>query len=230
MFLGEIMKLLDDLKINANNEELYITALTHTSYTNETGSANYERLEYLGDSVLQLVMTEYIYNHFPDMLEGEMSKLRSRYVCERALYKYSLYLRLTDYLLLGHGVEENGGRRRQAIVADVFESFLGALYIDQGLEYVKSFIDKHIIPLIENEKITFFNDYKSTLQELVQTDRRSLEYEIIAEDGPAHNRTYTAEAKIDNIIYGKGKGHSKKEAEQMAAKDALSKSVNNHLE
>ena len=126
MFLGEIMKLLDDLKINANNEELYITALTHTSYTNETGSANYERLEYLGDSVLQLVMTEYIYNHFPDMLEGEMSKLRSRYVCERALYKYSLYLRLNDYLLLGHGVEENGGRRRQAIVADVFESFLGA--------------------------------------------------------------------------------------------------------
>ena len=230
MLTGEKMKILDKLNIKTSNLSLYERAFTHTSYTNEAGCDNYERLEYLGDAVLELIMTEYLYKKFPDMLEGEMTKLRSRYVCENALYEYSTRLDLNAELRLGHGEEESGGRNRKAIVADIFESFLGAMYLDQGLEFVKKFMDKYIFPMIEDKNADFFDDYKSILQELVQTDRRSLEYIIVDEEGPAHNKIFTVEVKIDDIIYGKGFGHSKKEAEQMAAKDALSKSVKNHLE
>lgn len=224
------MKILDKLQLKTDNIKLYETAFTHTSYTNEMGFESYERLEYLGDAVLELIMTEYLYNKYPDMLEGEMTKLRSRYVCENALYEYSLRLKLNDELRLGHGEEENGGRNRKAIVADIFESFIGAMYLDKGLECVKDFINTNVIKLIEEENLDFFDDYKSMLQELVQTDKRNLEYVVIDETGPAHNKVFTVEAKIDNIIYGRGVAHSKKEAEQMAAKDAIDKSVKKNLE
>ena len=152
MLTGEKMKILDKLNIKTSNLSLYETAFTHTSYTNEAGCDNYERLEYLGDAVLELIMTEYLYKKFPDMLEGEMTKLRSRYVCENALYEYSLSLDLNSELRLGHGEEESGGRNRKAIVADIFEAFLGAMYLDQGLEVVKNFINKYIIDLSESGK------------------------------------------------------------------------------
>jgi ribonuclease-3 len=222
------MKLLKELGIKTDNEALYIQALTHTSYANEMGVESYERLEYLGDAVLELIMSEYLYKT-TDHGEGLMTKARSHYVCENALYGYSLRLHLNDYLLLGKGEEGNGGKFRKAIVADIFEAFMGAMYLDKGIEYVKTFMYKHIIPFIESQKQDFFTDYKSLLQELVQTDKRSLEYALTAEEGPSHNKVFTVIVKIDNIIYGKGVAHSKKEAEQEAAKDALNKSVSSKI-
>lgn len=219
------MDVFERFNIKPNHKSLYQEAFTHTSYANEHNLTSYERLEYLGDAVLELIMSEYLFKN-TEYEEGKMTKLRSHYVCETALYEYSLRLKLNEYILLGHGEEQSGGRNRKAIVADVFEAFIGAMFLDQGLEFVKKFIYENIIPLIENKEVDFFSDYKSILQELVQTDRRSLEYEIVNEEGPAHNKSFTVEVKIDDIVYGKGTAHSKKEAEQEAAKDALKKAQN----
>lgn len=218
------MELLKVLGIDTQKEELYMTALTHTSYANEHNVISYERLEYLGDAVLELIISEYLYKTCSKG-EGVMTKLRSQYVCENALYEYSLRLKLNDFLLLGHGEAEHGGKFRKTIVADIFESFIGAMYLDKGFSYVKQFIFKHIIPIIESGLVDFFDDYKSMLQEQVQTDKRSLQYVIVSEEGPAHNKIFTIEVRIDGIIYGRGTAHSKKEAEQEAARDALRKSV-----
>lgn len=219
--MGDDMSLFELLKIETNNEELYKTALTHTSYANENNVISYERLEYLGDAVLELIMSDYLYNN-TDYPEGVMTKTRAKYVCEEALYEYCLKLGLNEYILLGHGEEENGGRIRKAIVADVFEAVIGAIYLDKGIEEAKRFINDNVIKVIENEDVDF-NDYKSLLQELVQTDKRSLEYVVVSETGPAHNKEFEVIAKIDDIIYGRGIAHSKKEAEQQAACDALKK-------
>lgn len=219
------MDVFERFNIKPNHKSLYQEAFTHTSYANEHNLTSYERLEYLGDAVLELIISEYLFKN-TEYEEGKMTKLRSHYVCETALYEYSLRLNLNEYILLGHGEEQSGGRNRKAIVADVFEAFIGAMFLDQGLEFVKKFIYENIIPLIENKEVDFFSDYKSILQELVQTDRRSLEYEIVNEEGPAHNKSFTVEVKIDDIVYGKGTAHSKKEAEQEAAKDALKKAQN----
>ena len=218
------MEILDKFNIKTDNEEMYQTALTHTSFANEHGKESYERLEYLGDAVLELVMSEYLYKN-TTYEEGEMTKHRSHYVCENALYEYSLRIGLNEFLLLGNGEYESGGKFRKAIVADIFEAFIGAMYLDKGLDVVKDFIHSNVIDLIESNAFTFEEDYKSKLQELVQTDKRSLKYVVINEEGPAHNKVFTVEVKIDDIIYGVGKAHSKKEAEQEAAKNALSKSV-----
>ena len=222
----EIEKLLEELEINYNNIKLYERALTHTSYANENRVESYERLEYLGDAVLELVISDYMYKN-TEYEEGKMTKYRSHYVCENANYEYSTRLKLNDYLRLGHGEEERGGKYRKAIVADIFESFMGAMYLDLGFDVVKEFIYKHVIPLIENKNIEFFDDYKSVLQELVRTDKKSLEYVTVREDGPAHDKTFTIEVRIDDIVYGVGTAHSKKEAEQLAACDALKKAQNN---
>ena len=218
----DIISLLKENDIETNNLSLYETAFTHTSFANEHDTISYERLEYLGDAVLELIMSEYLYKT-TNKPEGEMTKLRSHYVCENALYEYSLSLNFNEVLKLGHGEAESGGKYRKAIVADIFEAFIGALYLDKGIDTVKTFIYKNVIPFIENEKLDFFSDYKSKLQELVQTDKRSLEYIVVGEEGPAHNKTFSVIVKIDDVIYGKGTAHSKKEAEQEAAKDALKK-------
>lgn len=219
------MELLEKLNIPYKNVKLYETALTHTSYANENNVVSYERLEYLGDAVLELIVSDYLYRN-TEYEEGKMTKYRSHYVCENANFEYSRLLGLNEYLKLGHGEEERGGKYRKAIVADIFESFIGAMYLDLGFDEVKKFIYKHVIPLIESKSIDFFDDYKSILQELVQTDKKSLEYIVIDEQGPAHNKIFTVEVKIDNIVYGKGSAHSKKEAEQIAARDALTKAQN----
>ena len=218
------MKLLDELNIKTNNEALYETALTHTSYANEKNTISYERLEFLGDAVLELVVSEYLYNNI-DAREGEMTKLRAHYVCESANYAYSMKLGLNEYLLLGHGEEMSGGRNRKAIVADIYESFIGAVYLDQGFLKAKEIINATAIEFIKENKLDFYDDYKSELQELVQTDKRSLEYVIVDESGPAHNKTFKAIVKIDDVIYGEGVAHTKKEAEQLAAKSAIEKSI-----
>lgn len=218
------MELLKKLGIETKHPEIYETALTHTSYANEHRVESYERLEYLGDAVLELIMSEYLYKNTNEV-EGVMTKLRSHYVCENALYEYSRLLGYNEYLRLGHGEEESGGKYRKAIVADIFESMLGAMYLDQGLDFVKKFMNQHIIPVMKSDSLNFFDDYKSKLQELVQTDKKSLDYELVSESGPAHKKEFTVVVKIDNVIYGTGTAHSKKEAEQEAARDAINKSV-----
>ena len=216
------VRILEKLNVKPNDISLYEKAFTHTSYANEHDTESYERLEFLGDAVLELLMSDYLYNKLK-VSEGEMTKLRAHYVCENALYEYSKCLELGQYLKLGKGELEIGGKNNKAINSDIFESFLGALYLDQGIEIARKYFNDFIIPIIESDKMNFFADYKSALQEYVQTDKKSLEYRLINEEGPAHNKTFTSEVVIDNIVYGTGTAHSKKEAEQMAAKNALEK-------
>ena len=215
----------EKLEIESSNNELYQEAFTHTSYANEHGTNNYERLEYLGDAVLELIMSEYLYKNTNND-EGTMTKLRSAYVCEDALYEYSLKLGLNNYLRLGHGESEHGGKYRKAIVADIFEAFIGAMYLDKGLDFTKEYLNKKILSNINNN-YEFFHDYKTKLQELVQTDRKSLEYILVKEEGPAHDKTFEVEVRIDGILYGTGIGNSKKKAEQEAARVALEKRAKN---
>lgn len=222
------MELLEKLGISPNDIKLYEMAFSHTSYSNEHNVPSYERLEFLGDAVLELLMSDYLFRS-GKYSEGEMTKIRAHYVCETANYEYSIKLGLNNYLKLGKGEEENGGKYRKAIVSDLFESFLGALYLDQGLDRTKEFFEKNVIPIIENHEIDFFDDYKSALQEFVQTGKRSLEYRLVSEKGPSHNRKFTVEVIIDDIVYGTGTSHSKKSAEQMAAKDALNKAQKGSL-
>ncbi len=219
-------ELFETLNIKPKDITLYKTAFSHSSYVNEHKVKNdYERLEFLGDAVLDLVMADYLYNHHKDS-EGEMTKVRASYVCENANYCYATGLKLQNYILVGHG-EQKEGTLKKAIVADIFEALMGAIYLDLGYSTVRNVILKVIIPYIENPNITFFSDYKSSLQEFVQTEQKSLEYNLINEEGPAHDKRFTVEVRVDDIVYGTGTGTSKKEAEQEAAKEALEKMVVN---
>ena len=152
-----------------------------------------------------------------------MTKIRANYVCENANYTYATDLGLDKYILVGHGELKEGEPIKKAIVADIFEAFLGAVYIDQGYAKTRNTILKIVVPYIDNPDITFFSDYKSTLQEFVQTEQKSIEYIITNEVGPAHNKTFTVDVIIDGIVYGTGIGTSKKEAEQEAARYAIDK-------
>ncbi len=216
------MDFLDKYNIKIKDQDLLLRALTHSSYANEHNCTNYERLEFLGDAVLELVMSDYLYNNL-NVKEGDMTKLRASYVCENALYEYSKDLDLSKYIKVGHGEEQDGGRFKKVILADIFESLMGAIYLDLGFDVAKKVILDIIVPYIENPKITFFSDYKSALQEFVQTEQKSLVYELVDESGPAHNKSFTVTVKVDDIILGKGTAQSKKEAEQEAAKDAIEK-------
>ena len=216
-------ELFKKLNIKPKNIEIYKDAFSHSSYSNEhKGKINYERLEFLGDAVLDLVMADYLYNHFEET-EGEMTKVRASYVCENANYEYAKSLNLNDYILVGNGEIKEGGRFKKAIVADIVASFIGAIYTDLGYEEAKRVVLEVIVPFIENPKVSFFSDYKSALQEYVQTELKSLEYKLIKEEGPPHDKTFTTEVLVDNIVFGTGVGNSKKEAEQEAAKEALNK-------
>lgn len=217
------MKIFDKFEFNPTNINLYLQAFTHTSYSNENpGYANYERLEFLGDAVVDLVMADYLYRNHNES-EGTMTKVRASYVCENALYEYSLGLGLNNYIKVGHGEELHGGKLKKAIVADIFESFMGAIYLDLGYATVRRVILDIIVPYVTNPNVTFFSDYKSALQEAVQTTKKSLYYELISESGPPHDKTFKMQVRVDGIIYGEGVGSSKKEAEQLAAKNALEK-------
>ena len=214
------MNFLEKFNIKLKNENLLKIALTHSSYANEhKGCKNYERLEFLGDAVLELVTSEYFYL-YTNYKEGQMTKLRASYVCEKALATYAKKIGIDKHIRLGHGQIHN---LNDTIIADVFEAVVGAIYLDQGFDIAKNYIDTIIIPYIKKH-IDFNADYKTRLQELVQTGRKSLEYEVVKETGESHKKTFEVVVKIDDIIYGKGKGSSKKEAEQMAALDAYNKS------
>ena len=216
-------ELLERLKIKPKNKKLYETAFQHSSYVYENHlKADYERLEFLGDAVLDLVLADYLYNNAHES-EGDMTKVRASYVCENANYQYAIDLHLSDYIKVGHGEEESGGRFKKVIMADIFEALMGAIYIDQGYAKARQVILHIVVPYIKNPDVTFFEDYKSALQEAVQTDQKSVSYELVKEDGPAHNRTFTTEVKVDDVSYGVGVAGSKKESEQEAARIALSK-------
>ncbi len=214
------MKFLSDLGINIKNKNLLNIALTHSSYSNEFGGENYERLEFLGDSVLQLIMSEYFYKNY-NLSEGEMSKIRASYVCENALYEYSKKINLIPAIRVGHGLDHT---ENETIIADIFEAVLAVIYLDKGLDVAKDYIYKVAIPFVEEKRI-FLSDYKSHLQEMVQTEKKSLEYVLVDESGPAHDKRFKVNVLVDGIVFGTGIGKSKKEAEQASAKDAIKKAA-----
>ena len=216
-------KLFKRLGIIPSDMRLYLTAFSHSSYVNENHlKSDYERLEFLGDAVLELSISDYLYRNM-NFKEGDMTKLRASYVCENALAEYARDLNLSDYIKVGHGEELEGGRYKKVILADIFESFMGAIYLDLGFDVVKRVLLQIVVPYIEDKSIVFFNDYKSSLQEFIQTEQRTLRYELVNEEGPAHNKTFTMQVMVDDIVYGIGTANSKKEAEQEAAKNALDK-------
>lgn len=215
------MNFLKKYGIEYIDNELLDEALTHTSYSNEhKGTKNYERLEFLGDAVLELITSEYFYKN-TDYKEGVMTKKRASFVCEQALSHYAKEMDIPKYIKVGHGQIDN---INDTIIADVFEAILGAIYLSNNYEAAKNYINQIIVPYIEKDFV-FFGDYKTLLQEYVQTDRKSLEYILVKEYGEAHNKTFEVEVKIDGIVYGRGVGKSKKEAEQHAALDAYKKSA-----
>ncbi len=200
-------------------------AFTHSSYVNEHRRKPYEdneRLEFLGDAVLELTVSQFLYKNFRTMSEGELTKMRAAIVCEPSLVKFATELSFGPLILLGKGEEMTGGRERPALLADVFEAFIGALYLDQGLDAVIEFLKQWVYPKIHDGAFSHVMDYKSQLQELVQKDGVGvLEYRILQEKGPAHNREFVAKVSLNGTDFGTGKGRSKKEAEQHAAQQAL---------
>ncbi|MBF0713402.1 ribonuclease III [Gemella sp. GH3] len=206
----------------------YIMAFTHSSYINEnkklSKNDNYERLEFLGDATLEIAISDYLYNKFPELSEGELTKIRASIVCEPTLVKYALQLKFNDYIFLGKGEEKIGGRERPALLADIFESFIGALYLDKGLEVVKMFLKDTLFAEIKDNTDFGFIDYKTDLQEYASKEKiGNISYHLIDDSGPSHNKIFTSCVTIDNNKFGTGTAKSKKESEQLAAKEALNR-------
>jgi ribonuclease III len=224
---GKFKTFQDEIGIHFNDEKLLKQAFTHSSYVNEHRRKPYEdneRLEFLGDAVLELTVSQFLFKKYPMMSEGELTKLRAAIVCEPSLVKFSIELNFGELILLGKGEEMTGGRERPALLADVFEAFIGAVYLDQGLDTVISILEKVVYPKINVGAFSHVMDYKSQLQELVQRGSAGMiEYSILEESGPAHNRQFISRVSLNDEELGIGKGRSKKEAEQQAAQKALEK-------
>lgn len=207
------------------NPALLNEALTHSSYANEHKSQHIkynERLEFLGDSVLSIVVSDYIYKNCPELPEGELTKLRASLVCEKSLYEFAKKIDLGKYLILSKGERKNGGADRPSILSDAFEALIAAIYIDGGIEPASKHILNFVIPAIKNSKKKKINDYKTTLQEIIQKNPgEKLEYVLVKESGPDHNKHFVVEVHLNSNVIGKGGGRSKKEAEQQAAREAL---------
>lgn len=221
-----ITKFMKQWELPFNDVELLHRAFMHTSYVNEESRVfeSNERLEFLGDAVLELKTSEFLYSHYPQMAEGEMTKFRAQIVREESLVIYAQTLGLGDMLFLGRGEEQTGGRQRPAIIADAFESLLGAIYLDLGMEYVQMLLAKVVFPEIATIREREYQDFKSQLQELVQTDAsRNVIYQIADESGPAHAKVFISDVIVDGIVFGTGNGRTKKDAEQQAARAALAK-------
>ncbi|MCP3026153.1 ribonuclease III [Halobacillus sp. A5] len=215
----------EKVKIHFSDVSLLEQAFTHSSYVNEhrkTDREDNERLEFLGDAVLELGVSQYLYREFPEMAEGELTKLRASIVCEASLVKFADDLNFQDLILLGKGEEMTGGRNRPALLADVFEAFIGAVYLDRGFDQVVNFLESYVYPKIKSGAFSHAMDFKSQLQEFIQRDRNSrIEYEIVEERGPAHSREFIAHVSVQHETVGIGVGRTKKEAEQKAAQQAL---------
>ena len=210
------------------DQSLLMTALTHSSYANQHKNMEYnEKLEFLGDAVLQLAITEYIYRNFPQKTEGELTKLRALIVCEASLHQVAVDWNLGSYIRMSKGEELTGGRERAALLADGVEAVIAAVYLDQGMETAKKFVVKSFMEIIDMaDRNEIVLDYKTSLQEILQENGEiDIRYELIRYEGPPHRRKFYSKVVIDSITMGKGEGFSKKESEQLAAKDALAKYV-----
>ena len=218
-------KLEDRIGHSFRDRSLLETALTHSSYANERHSgdgASYERLEFLGDSILGLVTAEFLFAHEPPLPEGRMTRLRAELVCEASLHKTALSLGLGEYMRLGKGEEHTGGRERPSILADMVEAVIAAIYLDAGMDEARRFILDKLLSGAEIGDEHRSADYKTQLQELVQRkSNQSIRYVLVEESGPDHDKRFAFEVLINGESAGRGSGRTKKEAEQMAAKKAL---------
>ncbi len=199
-------------------------AMMHSSYTNERHLEKYkcnERLEFLGDAVLELVSSEYLFRESPKVSEGELTKTRASMVCEPSLAQCARDIELGKYLLLGKGEEATGGRNRDSITSDAMEALIGAIYLDGGFTNAKEFIHRFILTDLEDKKL--FYDSKTILQEIVQAENREISYHLVREEGPDHDKSFYVEALIGGVSFGSGKGRTKKAAEQQAAYEAILK-------
>lgn len=206
------------------NKKLLTEALSHSSYANENkrNRRSNERLEFLGDSVLSIVVSQYLFEHFSHLPEGELTKIRASLVCEKSLHIFAKQIDLGKFLLLGKGEENTGGRERASILADAFEALIAAIFLDGGLEAARTHILRFIPEDIEAQRHAAFNDYKTILQEVIQQNpEEKVEYVIVDQSGPDHNKAFTVNVCLNTNVIGVGTGRSKKEAEQLAAKEAL---------
>ena len=218
-------ELQDKIGYHFNDVSLLKEALTHSSFANEHRSQHIkynERLEFLGDAVLSIVVSDYIFKNCPELPEGELTKLRASLVCEKSLYEFAKRIDLGNYLLLSKGERNNGGADRPSILSDAFEALIAAIYIDGGMKSASKHILNFVVPEIKNTKKKRINDYKTTLQEIIQKNPgEQLEYVLVDESGPDHNKHFVVEVHLNSNVIGKGGGRSKKEAEQQAAREAL---------
>lgn len=212
------------IKYKFKNKALIVNALTHSSYANENRNpeGSNERLEFLGDSVLSIVVSDYLYKQLGSVAEGDLTKLRASLVCEKSLHIFAKKIKLGDYIFLGKGEENTGGRERPSILADAFEAVIAAIYLDGGMEAAR----RHILRFIPSDLLhgtkMAYGDYKTVLQEIVQKNpEEKVEYVLIGEEGPDHNKRFVVEVTLNSQVIGTGKGRSKKNAEQLAAKEAL---------
>lgn len=232
--MRDMNEVLDELQskisYSFNNRDLLKQALTHSSFANEqkiNKLKNYERLEFLGDAVLELVSSEFLFKENPQMPEGQLTKLRASMVCEPALAYCAKDIDLGSYMLLGKGEETTGGRYRSSITSDVMEAIIGAIFLDGGIEEAKKYIYRFILSDLEN-KILFL-DSKTILQEEIQKKKDAqLRYELVSENGPDHNKEFAVEAYLNDVLIGSGSGRTKKAAEQQAAYEALLKMKGKH--
>lgn len=232
--MRDMNEVLDELQSKIGyrfqNRDLLKQALTHSSFANEqkiNKLKNYERLEFLGDAVLELVSSEFLFKENPQMPEGQLTKLRASMVCEPALAYCAKDIDLGSYMLLGKGEETTGGRYRSSITSDVMEAIIGAIFLDGGIEEAKKYIYRFILSDLEN-KILFL-DSKTILQEEIQKKKDAqLRYELVSENGPDHNKEFAVEAYLNDVLIGSGSGRTKKAAEQQAAYEALLKMKGKH--
>lgn len=215
-------QLQNNLGYQFKNPALLARALTHSSYANErhVDTGDNERLEFLGDSVLGFITAEYLFANHRDFPEGELTKLRAYAVCEKSLFSYAEEIGLGHYLKLGKGEERTGGRTRPSVLSDAFEAVIAAIYLDGGMDEAKKFVLRFVVPYVEAKPT--FKDYKTMLQEVVQKNQgETLEYVLVSETGPDHDKCFTVEVHLNSNVIGRGVGGSKKKAEQNAAKEAL---------
>lgn len=223
--LSRLEQWCEDLGMTFTDLDLLRSGLTHSSFRNEhrhEGVLDNERLEFLGDAVLELCVSEHLFARYPAAVEGELTRRRAKIVCEPALAQCALHLDIPSHLQLGKGEEQTGGRVRPSLLADAFEAMLGALYLDQGISAVKVFLATHFYPLLEQASARTLQDHKTVLQEFIQREGLGdILYETVEERGPAHEREFVVRVKIAGLPTGVGSGKTKKEAEQLAAKQAL---------
>lgn len=222
MYNKNLSELMDKINYQFKDINLLKNALTHSSYANEKTIKKYkdnERLEFLGDAVLELTSSDYIYKNYSNMNEGQMTRLRASIVCEPTLAICARAIGIDNFIMLGKGEELTGGRKRDSIVSDACEAVIGAIYLDGGFANAKEFVKSFILNDLESKQL--FYDSKTILQEVVQAAHKEVVYEIIGESGPEHDKDFIASAKVDGMFHVKAKGHTKKHAEQHAAYEAL---------